>query len=231
MRNTSIFLLTATLWAVSCGANAEFPLTPEQLIQRYELSDLHWSPDGSQIASVVLDNEPEDKEAAEKHDEIVASEAIEARHLKLVDVSDGTITPLLEQDWRVTGFAWHPDGKSLAVYASDSESITLLMDRLLSVSLDRSEVVEVASPDSPLEQLTVSPDGRYLTDVGSTDGGPMPHSIYSQPTDGGDAMAISSPPLDRVVSAYKWADDGDLMILAADGFGDQFATARYKATT
>jgi len=187
-----------------------------------EIIAFEWSPDGTQIAFVVSDNEPEDEEMAAKHDEIVASEAVVARHLKLIDVADGTVTPLLEHDWRVTSFGWHPDGISLAVSASDNESITLLTDRLLTVSRDGSDVIEVARPDSPLDQLTVSPDGQYLTYIGSTDGGPIPHSIYLQPIEGGDAIAISGSSLDRLVSSYRWADDGNLVVLAADGFGDQF---------
>lgn len=189
--------------------------------QSGEILDFKWSPDGTEIAFVALEDKPKDDEIADKHDEFVASEAIEARHLKLVNVVDGIVTPLLEHDWRVSSFAWFPNGKSLAVYATDDDSETLLTARLLTVSSNGDKIGEIARPDSPLDQLTVSPDGQYLAYTGSTDGGPIPHSIYLQPAKGGETKAVSSNSLDRLVAAYTWTDDGKMVALAADGFGDQ----------
>lgn len=82
-------------------------------------------------------------------------------------------------------------------------------------------MMELARPDGPVSNLSVSPDNRFLVYIGSTGGGPVPHGIFLQPLDGGHARDLTGDTLDRMIADYAWAGDGSILAVAADGFGDR----------
>lgn len=182
-----------------------------------------WSPDGDAIAYLSADPAPDDEEEKKKlkDDEIVVSETVRPTHLRLIDVDSRTTRSLTEGAWRVSAFAWRPDGAGLLVTATDNFSTDLLTDRFFAVSRDGRKMKELARPDGPVSNLSVSPDHRFLAYIGSTGGGPVPHGIFLQPLDGGHVRDLTGGTLDRMIADYAWARDGSILAVAADGFGDR----------
>ncbi len=79
--------------------------------------DAIWSPDGTRVALVRRDPEPE---APRGHDAIVVGEHHRHRRLWLVDVAKGRVRPLQRRSGSVWHAAWSPDGWRLAVLVSDT---------------------------------------------------------------------------------------------------------------
>jgi dipeptidyl aminopeptidase/acylaminoacyl peptidase len=182
-----------------------------------------WSPDGKTIAFVSADPDPEqtEQEGKSKDDEIVVRETIKPVRLRVIDIATGDTHSLTDEKWRVSAFAWRPDGTALLVSATDDFSVELLTDRLFSISRDGQEMTELARPDGPVSKLSVSPDNRFLAYIGSTEGGPVPHGLYLQPLEGGDARDLTGKALDRMIEDFKWADDGGIWALMVDGLSDE----------
>ncbi len=182
-----------------------------------------WSPDGKTIAFVSADPVPErtEEEKKSKDDEIVVSETIKPVRLRVIDIATGDTRSLTDDKWRVSAFAWRPDGMALLVSATDNFAVELLTDRLFSVSRDSQEMTELARPDGPVSNLSVSPDNRFLAYIGSTEGGPVPHGLYLQPLKGGNARDLTGKALDRMIEDFKWADDGGIWALTVDGLSDE----------
>ena len=109
----------------------------------------------------------------------------------------------------------------MLVSATDNFSTDLLTDRFFAVSRDGRQMMELARPDGPVSNLSVSPDNRFLVYIESTGGGLVPHGIFLQPLDGGHARDLTGDTLDRMIADYAWAGDGSILAVAADGFGDR----------
>ena len=182
-----------------------------------------WSPGGDTIAFVSADPASDDTDEKEKNkdDESLASETVKPMHLRLVDVASRETRSLTEGSWRVSDFTWRPDGSGLVISATDHPSADLFTDRFFIVSVDDQGMAELARPDGPVRNLAVSPDNRFLAYVGSTGRGPIAHGIILQPLEGGDSQSLTGEILDRLIVDYVWAQDGGVLALAADGFGDR----------
>ena len=182
-----------------------------------------WSPDSQSIAFLSADPAPEpDDESSEDKDGIfVASEAVRPTHLRLVDVESGDITTASKGRWRVSALSWYPNGSNLIISATDNFSAELLTDRLFSIEIDGGEMTLIAEPDGPISNLSVSPDGRFLVYIGSTEGGPVPHSLFLQPLNGGGAVDLTGDTLDRMIVDFTWVNPSEIVALAVDGFSDQ----------
>jgi len=190
-----------------------------------EVVDFAWSPDGNTIAFTAEDSpvDTADAELVDKDDEVVASELVKPVRLWLLDLESGTTLRLTHGNWRVSGFAWQPDGNALIVAASDDPSVEQQTERLLSVSRDGENITELARPDGPFEKLSASPDSRFIAYIGSSDGGPIPHSLFLQSIEDGEVKNLTGDTMDRLITDYGWASDDSLWVLVANGFGNYLA--------
>lgn len=207
------------IFAMSMNGGEAQPLTGESL----NVNSFEWSPDGAAIAFVASDSEAENQadEGDSKDDEIVVSDTIKPMLLHLLDVATHTTKILTAGHWRVSAFAWRPDGTGLVLSATDNFSTDLLTDRFFAVQTDGQKMTEISRPDGPVSNLSVSPDNRFVAYIGSTGGGPIAHGIFLQPLAGGDVIALTDNSLDRMISDYAWATAGGIWALAVDGFSDQ----------
>jgi dipeptidyl aminopeptidase/acylaminoacyl peptidase len=87
-----------------------------------ELSQPAWSPDGRFVA--VLRQDPESPEAKarkkDRDDAVVVEEEPRFTRLWVIDVESGKARCLTAGEREVRGFAWAPDGKSLAAISTDA---------------------------------------------------------------------------------------------------------------
>jgi dipeptidyl aminopeptidase/acylaminoacyl peptidase len=181
-----------------------------------------WSPEGESIAFLSADPAQEiENDVQDKDDEIVASELVRPTHLRIVNAESGEVSTVTAGPLRVSALSWRQDDNGFIIAATDNFSVELLTDRLFSIAKGGGELIEVAKPDGPISSLSVSPDDRFVAYIGSTEGGPIPHGLYMQPLDGESAVDLTGNTLDRMVVDYAWSDDGSIIVLVADGFGDR----------
>ena len=208
----------AQIYLMSMRGGEAYALTAEDAgVESFE-----WSPAGESIAFDSADPQTdEEKERTEsKFDERVASKSVKSTHLRLVDIASKEVRPLTEGAWRISNLTWRPDGTALVVSATDDFSEDLFTDRFFVVGTDDPEMSELARPDGPFSELSVSPDDRFLAYIGSTDGGPIPHGIFLQPLDGGSARDLTGVTLDRRISSYLWEDDATILALTVNGLSN-----------
>jgi len=185
-----------------------------------------WSPDGKRIAikTTAPKTEDEEKKEKDKDDARIIGKPEERTLLQVLDVDTKDLKTLVKGAWRISEFAWTPDGSSLILVATDNPLQELLTDKIYRVSAADGEMILLASPAGPFGDMKVSPDGTLLAYVGSRGDGPQPHDLFVQPLAGGPARNITAQAIDRPIEAFSWEDDSAFFVQAEAGFGDAFYT-------
>jgi len=201
------------------------------------VNDYEWSPDGTRIAVVSHDPDPEDAKpdsVKSKHPKpIVIDRAAFKRdvvgyldrlrdHIYVVNVATKKVEQITTGDFDDTQVVWSPDGKQLAFVSGRSEADA---DRA-----NNSDVYVVdAAPNATPRKLTTwngpdrgpvwSPDGKFIAYL---QGSEPQLSAYTQntmaivPVNGGAPRLIATT-LDRDVDELHWSEDGKtLYFLMAD---------------
>ena len=211
--NQQIYLLPMT------GGEAA-PLTKG----KRNISRFAWSLDGRQIAYVAPEakTEAEEKKDKEKDDARVQDKDDKKARLWLIGISEKKERALTPQTFAVSDLAWFPDGKSLAVVATDHPESDRNTERIFRVDAASANpaksMKELLAPTGPFGNLAVSPTGNVLSFVGSRMDGPSPHDLWLLPVGMPAAKNLTAMSLDRPVFSYRWTKQGTLVLLAADGF-------------
>lgn len=150
LRSLALFLFTAAVVAtfgVSARGQAApsgtgDPLTPAQTLNVRSISDLHFSPDGEQLAFVVT--EP-------------VKGATRARHIWLLNVRTKDLRQFTNSSKPEDSPRWSPDGKQLAFLSNRDESRQIYL-----ISLAGGEAKRLVETKQEVESFAWSPDGKQI---------------------------------------------------------------------
>ncbi len=209
------------------------------------VSDFVWSPDGSRMALVIEDPEPQDEEADNKDDERPKPIVIDRYRFKedytgyldnrrerlwLFDPATGALERLADGDFDEGYPSFSPDGRQVAFVSNR----TAEPDRNSNTDV---WVASLTSPGAAPRQLTVhpgadsensypawSPDGSRIAYVHGADPakiwyGVLPLAVV--PAAGGEPV-ILTPSLDRNVSDPLWTEDGQAVRMIVEDDGRQY---------
>jgi dipeptidyl aminopeptidase/acylaminoacyl peptidase len=182
-----------------------------------------WSPDGRQIAFLAPDakTDAEEKKEKDKDDARVVDKQDKHARLWLVGVSDEKERALTPANFAVNELAWFPDGRAIAVIATDRPDSDRNTERIFKVRTASPEppAMDVLfAPRGPFDHLDVAPSGDAVSFVGARDDGPGPHDLWLLPVGTGAGKNLTAAGLDRPVSSYRWTKTGGLWVLADEGF-------------
>jgi dipeptidyl aminopeptidase/acylaminoacyl peptidase len=188
------------------------------------IRSFEWAPDGKRIAleTTAPKSEEEEKKEKEKDDARVVGRP-EARALfQVLDVESKTAKTLLQGAWRISEYAWCPDGGSLILTATDDPRQDIFSEKIYRLSLADGGMAQVAAPAGPFGGLRISADGKTLAYSGCRGDGPDPHDLIVRPLGGGEARNLTARSIDRPIGPFMWDEDGSLFALASVGFGNAF---------
>jgi dipeptidyl aminopeptidase/acylaminoacyl peptidase len=225
------------IYLLSMNGGESAPLTKG----KRNISRFAWSHDGKQIAFLAPDakTEAEEKKEKDKDDAHVVDKDDKHARVWLISVADKSERAVTPVNFAVSDLAWFPDGKSLAIIATDHPESDRDTERifLVSTSVGPEEMSanrapaamkQLLAPRGPFGELAVAPSGRIISFVGSREDGPSPHDLWLLPVNMPAAKNLTSASLDRAIFGYRWNKDGSLILLAADGFSRKLV--RYNST-
>jgi dipeptidyl aminopeptidase/acylaminoacyl peptidase len=190
------------------------------------VQSFEWSPDGRQIAfsAKVPNTDPEDKKLKEKDDAKVVDRDGKNSPIYLIDLQTRKVRQLSDAKWRISSFAWAPQGDRLILSANDAPLPDWMADRVYALGVGDGKMRELAAPRGPFGAMRISPDGRSMAYMGSRGDGPDPHDLLVMPIDGGPAANLTASAIDRPVGAFVWLRDGGLLASVTTGFSRAFYT-------
>ncbi len=193
------------------------------------VSAFEWAPDGKRIAFLASEpkTEEEEKRDKDKDDERVVDKDIRPEQLWLIGVESREVRQLTRSPWRISSFTWAPGGTRLFMAATNHPQPELFTTRIFSLTTSDLDMDERARPSGPFGNLEVSPDGSFLSYVGSRLDGPTPMDLFVQPLAGGEPRNLTASSIDREINDYVWQDKGTLLVQVSDGFTNDF----YHVTT
>ena len=144
--------------------------------------DYAWSPDGSTIAAVVLDEKPWNDDGV---DHILLEDQLRFERIWLVDVVTGMAKQLTHGNEQIWEFCWSPDGSALAAIVSDlPHRWAWYRASLCRIEVVNGAVTTLYTPERQLARPAWSPDGAWIAVV---------TSIFSDPgMTGGDVLLVAA---------------------------------------
>jgi dipeptidyl aminopeptidase/acylaminoacyl peptidase len=195
------------------------------------ISSFEWSPDGKQIAFLAPDakTEAEEKKAKEKDDARVADKEDKHARLWLLDVpklpAPQEAKALTVPKWELSEIAWLPAGDGVIAVATDHPESDQNTNRIFAIKLSDETMTQLMAPRGPFGSVKVSPKGTTVSFVGAREDGPEPHDLKLldiRRGAAGSARNLTGLTLDRQILEYEWSLEGDLVVIAADGFHTRF---------
>jgi dipeptidyl aminopeptidase/acylaminoacyl peptidase len=178
-----------------------------------------WGPDGRSIAFLCPEPAPDLKApGGEGDDAHVVDQDDRSDRLWIVDVESGERRLVSPAGWAVSELQWMPNGDRLIVSATDQPASDRDTNRIYAIDAAGGAMHELAAPDGPFGQLSVSPDGKWLVYAGARVDGPEPHDLYLLPLDGGAPRNLTAASLDRPVRSVTWQRDDSLLGVVQHGF-------------
>jgi dipeptidyl aminopeptidase/acylaminoacyl peptidase len=207
------------IYLLSMSGGESVPLTKG----KRNITRFSWSHDAKTIAFLASDakSDAEEKKEKDKDDAHVADKDDKHARLWLLNIADKSERALTPANYELSDLAWFPDGKSLAVIATDHPESDQNTERIFLVSIygdPKTAMTQLFAPHGPFGDLDVTPAGHIISFVGSREDGPGPHDLWLLPVGMHAAKNLTAANLDRPVFAYRWNNDGSLVLLAADGF-------------
>jgi dipeptidyl aminopeptidase/acylaminoacyl peptidase len=135
-----------TLISIAATA-AQTSLTPEQALDYRRASDLHFSPDGTKLAFVVLSYRDD-----------------RAPHIWLMDVPTGAARDITPSKKSERSPQWSPDGKSLAFLSNRNGKTQIYV-----MAANGTDATASTSQKNAVEKFHWSPDGRSLAYLAKDD--------------------------------------------------------------
>ena len=182
-----------------------------------------WSPDGKQIAFIAPDAKTEAEEKREKEKDDARVEDYDDKHPRvwLLDLATKSARALTPPNYAVSEVAWCPDGKSLALIATDHPESDRDTERIYLVTGDATPATpprQLLAPRGPIGNLAVSPNGTTISFVASPQDGPSAVDLWLLPVGMPSAKNLTAATLDRPVFAYRWQRDNGILLFAEEGF-------------
>jgi dipeptidyl aminopeptidase/acylaminoacyl peptidase len=179
-----------------------------------------WSPDGKHIAFLAPEpkTEPEEKKKKDKDDARIVGVDDKPVRLWVVEIASKKVRQLTTGKWQIAEMRWAPQGDRLFVVAAEHPASHLGRMLLSSVALTDGTMKEILKPAGFIVGLQVSPDGTCLTFVGPRGDGPAPHDLFLQALASGLPRNLTSTSLDRPIQGAFWQRDGQLVVVAEEGF-------------
>lgn len=179
-----------------------------------------WSPDGQKIAFLARkEDSPEmKKKKKEKDDARVVDRDDIPPLLWLYDLKTKKTRPLLKGKWRISQYLWHPAGNRLVIAATDHPHRELFTTKIYTLDLNSPQPTLLFSPSGPFHSLKFSPDGRYLSYIGSREDGPTAHDLFLLSLQSKQLRNLTAETIDRPVEAYGWRSNHSLLALVQTGF-------------
>lgn len=198
------------------GGEAE-PLTDAKT----EIHAFAWSPDGKQLA-YVADREPsavQKEDARAGRDHVVGDVEGTFHRLWVQDMRTMAAKPVTPEGRHVTEIAWSPDGKRLAVQASDRADVdaSMMYSRMYTVSAAGGELQPLCETAGKLGPIDWSPDGAHVAFLGASDlHDPTAGVVWVAPAAGGPARALTLEH-ESTGQWIEWVGDDALLVLANEG--------------
>lgn len=208
---------TAQVYAVPVGGGEPEPLTDAA-------TDVHafaWSPDGDRLA-YVADQEPtaaQKEDAAAGRDQVLGDVEGKFHQLFVRALRTGEAKAVTPRDRHVTQLAWAPDGKRLAVVASDRADVdgTMMYSRVHTVAAAGGELEPLCETAGKLGPLDWSPDGKHVAFLGASDlHDPTAGIVWVAPAAGGPARALTLD-YEGTGQWLEWVASDALLVLANQG--------------
>jgi dipeptidyl aminopeptidase/acylaminoacyl peptidase len=198
-----------------------------------DVEQIAWSPDGKQIAFVIADENPDQKQieqhrdAFEVHDnDYLATEAQMPSHLWLVGADGSSTRRLTSGNWSLpksappsppaSPLSWSPDGRSIAIvqqatpYWGDTDQSVLAIIDVASGHIRK------LTDRKLLEGYPVfSADGAQISYFYQRDGDPNSQNDLWVTGSGGGPGAAVTLALDRDIVRGIWSADGKSLLVAA----------------
>lgn len=146
------------------------------------VSDFAWSPNGKQIAAIVVDPKPD---CDEGDDHILYEDDARYARLWLVDVRSGSATQITQGDEHIWEFCWSPEGTALAaIVGRTPHRWNWYRASLERIDLDSGRVTTLHTPERQIARPVWSPDGKWIA---------VTTSVWSDPgMTGGDVLLVAS---------------------------------------
>jgi len=207
------------IYLLSMSGGEAAPLTKG----KRSISRFSWSHDGKLMAFLAPEakTDAEEKKEKDKDDARVTDKDDKHARLWLLNLADKSERALSPANYQLSDLAWFPDGKSLAVIATDHPESDQNTERIFRVSVSgdpQSSMTQLFAPHGPFGGLDIAPTGNIISFVGCREDGPSPHDLWLLPVGMHAAKNLTATNLDRPVSGYRWNKDESLVLLAADGF-------------
>ncbi len=180
-----------------------------------------WSPDGKQLAYTVdLQPTAEQKEDERAGRDWHASDVHGTMHrLWVMNVRSGEATPISPRDRHIIRMDWAPDGKRLAVQASEraDTDATMMYGDVFTVPAKGGELTRLCAHDGKLGPMAWSPDGKHLAFLGATDiHDPTAGVLHLVPAEGGTATLLTAD-YEGTGKWIEWIGKSTVLMLADQG--------------
>ncbi|HVH99882.1 MAG TPA: S9 family peptidase [Enhygromyxa sp.] len=202
------------------------------------ISGFEWSPDGKQVAftsAKPTDEAERDRKAG--RDWIVDEDGETKTRLFVVTRESGESRELPCAGKHVIDFEWAPDGKQLAIRASERASVdhTMMYSSLYTIALDgpqgSSEPKLLTKTEGKLGEIAWSPDGKQIAFLGAAHiHDSLAGIVYVVPAGGGEAKPWTAS-LQATGTWLEWLDADTIVMLAEQGTKTTINTVTPKGVT
>jgi dipeptidyl aminopeptidase/acylaminoacyl peptidase len=160
------------------------------------LAGPRWSPDGTLLAFLFIENAPRDAGPlqAKKAEVGVIEEHIYEQRLTILDMKTGKLRQLSPADLYVYEYDWSPDSKKLvAIAAHGSGDNNWYIAQLWTLDARSGEMKSIFKPDLQIAVPRWSPDGKSIAFIGGlmSDEGSNGGDIFLLPSRGGKPRNIT----------------------------------------
>jgi dipeptidyl aminopeptidase/acylaminoacyl peptidase len=179
-----------------------------------------WSPDGRFFAFLGRPARSDSEEARikTKNDaRVVDRDSLDALW---TIAPDGTgLRRLTRPPWKIGDFAWFPDGRRIALIATDSAFVDRWTERLAWIGTADSVPTPFGTTRGPIGDLRAVADG--VSFLAAREDGPIPHDLWYQPLDGHPPTNLTGSQIDRRIERVHWIDDRRAILVVEDGFASR----------
>ena len=217
------------VWTISVRGGEAAPITNAD----ESVLAFRWNPDGTHVGYIAPQSKNKQEIALEKRGYafVFYEEALPARNLFLAGISaDSFPTPKqLTKGISVWSFEFSPDGKSVAVAASDQPLVdqNYMDQKIFLLDVQSGTTRLLATPPGKLGNFVFDPNGSTLALTGARDRHDNAVSqVYTVPVTGGQLASATPENFPGHVTWVGWKDSQTLLYRAEEGAQMTLRTGR-----